>query len=245
MISIVALTEETRRELTSLEREQFPFALAKTLTDVAEGAADDVRVMTRRTFELRSGEFIPRGIRKIPAKKSDVKATGVGTSVVYTADKISSFMPIHESGGVRTASVGNGNDKGKYLAQPGEGLKKLSYRTSRGSVKRRYTPGTLLKAAKHQQRLPPSVYSQVIQGKVRNRKGTPFVIRGKNSGVPMIVRRLTNMPNPIEVLYVFSKRAKYKKQWRFEHTVRRHVDEHFSPILQRNLNEAIATATSK
>lgn len=246
MIRVTALTEETRRQLSSLELEQFPFALAKTLTQIAEGAAEAVRAVTRRNFTLRSGEFIPKGIRKIGAKKSDVKATGVGTAVVYTADKISGFMPIHEVGGVRTAGVGQGNDKGKYLTQPGEDIQRLSYRTSRGAVKKRYKPSTLLQGNTQDRRLPVNVFARVVRGEgIRNRKGKPFIIRGKSSGVPMIVRRVGRMPTPLQILYVFSKRAKYKERWRFEPTVQRYVDANFQTVLNNNLREAVATASNK
>lgn len=244
MIKITALTTETRKSLTNLEKEQFPYALARTLTETAEGSVQAVRIATRREFTLRSGEFVPKGIRKISAKKSDIKNSGVGTAVVFTMDRISGFMPIHEVGGARTASVGQGgSDKGKYLAQPGAGLKKLSYRTSRGSVKKRYKPAALLDDYS-QRRLPVATFARVVKGiGIRRRKSTPFVIRGKNSGVPMIVRRLTNMPFPIEVLYVFSKRAMYKKQWRFEPTVKRYVDFAFEKKLKRNLQKAVETAS--
>lgn len=243
MLKITSLTAETRRTLTAIEREQFPFALAKTLTETAEGAVQAVRMVTRRNFTLRSGEFIPKGVRKISAKKSDVKSVGIGKAVVFTQDRISGFMPIHEEGGVRTASVGQGNDKGKYLAQPGQALQKLAYRTGRGAVKKRYKPSTLLDDFQPR-RLPPATFARVMKGQgIRRRKSMPFVIRGKKSGVPMIVRRVTNTPFPVEVLYVFSKRAKYKKQWRFEPTVKRYVDFAFVKKLKRNLRMAVETAS--
>lgn len=242
MIRIEAITRETYAALSKVEKEQFPFALAKTLTETAEGAVKAVRMQTRKVFELRSGNFIPKGIRKQSAKKSDIKRDGVGTAVVFTQERISGFMPIHEEGGVRTASVGNGDDKGKYLVQPGEALKRINYRTNRGAVKKRYKPSQLLSDFENR-RLPKNVFARVVQGQgIRRRKGKPFIMRARSSGVPMIVRRVSNMPFPIEILFIFSKRAKYKKQWRFEPTVKRYVDYAFERKLKRNLAHAVATA---
>ena len=246
MVRVVALTEETRKQLSELEKEQFPFALAKTLTEIAEGSVQSVRQQTRRAFKLRSGEFIPKGIRKLSARKSDIRTTGVGKAVVFTQDRISGFMPIHEEGGMRSPSAfGEGIDKGKYLVYPGEALQRMAYRTARGAVKKRYKPGTLLNDLSTG-KLPPNVFARVVTGKgIRRRKGKPFIIRGRAGGVPMIARRISNTQYPIQILYVFTKRAQYRKQWRFEPTVHRYVEDNFQRILQNNLRMAVETATRK
>ena len=73
VVNIRVLAEETMKGLSELEKQQFPFALAKTLTDLALGSAEAVRARTRAIFELKT-EFIPKGIGIKPATKGDVKA---------------------------------------------------------------------------------------------------------------------------------------------------------------------------
>ena len=240
-IKVTALTEETRRGMSRLQKQQFPFALAKTLTEVASMSVRAVQSKTRREFELH-GEFIPRGIARTPARKSDVRRLGIGTTVVFTKPLISGFMPIHETGGVREpAAKSGGRDKGVYLAHPGKDLKKKSYKTSTGRIRERWKLKTLLKNYKRQ-RLPTAVYSQIIQGKVRRTKGQPFIARHKVTGTPMLMRRTSTARYPVDVLYVFVKRAKYTPQWDFEDTVYEIVDRRFKQRLYRNLQVAVATA---
>lgn len=241
MIKVTALTEETRRDLTAIEQEQFPYALARTLTEVAALAVIAVQNRTRVVFKLH-GEFIPRGIAKIGAKKGDIKATGIGTAIVYTKPLISGFMPIHEAGGTRTpASKSGGGDRGKYLAQPARDVLSKSYRTSTGRVRARWKPVTLLQGYRGRGR-NVSMTGGIVRPTRGGRKGKPFIIRAQGSGTPMIVRRKSSTRYPLELLYVFSKRARYKPTWRFETTVEQVVDKMFFKLLSINLKQAVATA---
>lgn len=239
LIQITALTEEARRGLTSLERDQFPFALAKTLTQVAEMAVKGVQAKTRQKFSLHSA-FIPKGISRTSASKQDVKATGVGTTVVFTKPIISEWMPIHEEGGIRTAHGGSGKDKGKYMAIPAGDLLKRSYRTGTGRVRKQYRPDTLLAGYKGQRNT--SMTGGVVRATRGGRKGKPFIIRGKGSNTPMIVRRKGPRRYPLELLYIFSRKSKYKPQWNFERTVDEIVDLRFEMRLKHNLRLAVQSA---
>lgn len=238
-IKITALTAEARRSLKSIERDQFPFALAKTLTEVAQMAVKEVQAQTRREFKLHS-EFIPKGISRTRAKKSEVKNTGIGTTVIFTKPIISGWMPVHERGGTRDAYGGSGRDKGKYLAIPAEDLLKRSYRTGTGKVRKRWRPETLLEGYSKQYNV--SMSGGITRPTKGGRKGKPFIIRGKGSGTPMIVRRKGPKRYPLELLYIFSRRARYKPQWGFERTVEDVVDLRFEMRLKHNLRRAVETA---
>lgn len=238
-LKVTALTEEARRGLSTVEREQFPFALAKTLTDVASMAVKAVQKRTRQQFDLHS-EFIPRGIARTRAKKADVKNTGMGTTVVFTKPIISGWMPVHETGGARKASAHGERDKGRYLAIPATDLLQRSYRTGTGKVRRRWAPSTLLQSYAKTRNV--SMSGGLVRPTRGGRKGKPFIIRGRGSGVPMIVRRKGKGRYPLELLYMFSKRAKYKRVWRFEQTVSEIVDRRFFTRLKRNLQIAVRTA---
>ena len=238
MIRVTALTTEARASLSDLEKNQFPFALAKTLTEVAEMAVQNVQKTTRQEFQLH-GEFIPRGIARSPAKKADVRNTGIGSTVIFTKPIISGWMPVHETGGVRQSAGGGAGDKGKYLAVPATDLLKRSYRTGTGRVRMPYKPSTLLATYKGRN---VSMSGGIVRPTKGGRKGKAFVIRGKGSGTPMIVRRKTKSRYPLELLYIFSKRARYKPVWGFEKAVDETVELHFQDTLHANLQKAVASA---
>lgn len=234
MISIDALTEEASRALTDIEREQFPFALAKTLTEIALGATMKVRTITRGQFRLAS-DFIPGGVMRTPARKSDIKTKGIGETVVFTSHKISGFMPDHEEGATRrpvsasSARASGGKDKGKAFAIPGEDLITKSYKTSQGAVRTRWHPRTLLKS---------------YHGRTAPKKGTgkkPFITHLK-SGAVVIAKRRSKKRLPIDVLYVFTKSAKIRAVWGFEPAVRTYVKWNFNQRFNENLAEAVRNA---
>lgn len=240
MIKVTALTNEARRGLSDLEKNQFPFALAKTLTEIATLAVEEVKRTTRQEFRLHS-EFIPKGIGRTSARKADVKNKGVGSTVIFTKPIISGWMPVHETGGTRKAqsSSGGGRDKGKYLAIPATDLLKREYRTGTGAVRRRWKPSELLTQYKGRN---VSLSGGVVRATRGGRKGKPFIIRGRGSGVPMIVRRKGPKRYPLELLYIFSRKARYKPVWGFEKAVDKIVDLRFASRLRANLSVAVKNA---
>lgn len=239
MIKVTALTSEARRGLSDLEKNQFPFALAKTLTEIATLAVEGVKRTTRQEFRLHS-EFIPKGIGRTSARKADVKNKGVGETVIFTKPIISGWMPVHETGGKREPRGGTGaRDKGKYLAIPATDLLKRSYRTGTGAVRRRWKPSELLAQYKGKN---VSLSGGVTRPTRGGRKGKPFVIRAKGSGTPMIVRRKGPKRYPLELLYIFSRKARYKPVWGFEKAVDEIVDLRFESRLRANLQIAVRDA---
>jgi hypothetical protein len=237
-VIIKVISEETRRQLTAIEKEQFPFALAKTLTDVANMAVIAVQKRTRQEYDLKT-EFIPKGIGRTVAKKKDIKTTGVGTTVIYTKPIISGWMPIHEVGGQRKPVASGSGDKGVSLTIPAQDLLKRAYMTSTGAVKKQYKAKVLLLNYKMRN---VSHSGGLIRHSVGGRKGKAFIIRGKGSNVGMIVRRKGKRRYPLEILYIFSRRARYRPTWRFEKTVEHIVDRRFEMMLKVNLRKAVRSA---
>lgn len=242
MIKVTALTNEARRGLNDLEKNQFPYALAKTLTEIATLAVEEVKRTTRQEFRLHS-EFIPKGIGRTTARKADVKNKGIGATVIFTKPIISGWMPVHETGGTRKAQSGGsggvGRDKGKYLTIPATDLLKHAYRTGTGAVRRRWKPSELLSQYKGRN---VSLSGGVVRPTRGGRKGKPFIIRSKGSGVPMIVRRKGPKRYPLELLYIFSRKARYKPVWGFEKAVNEIVDLRFASRLRANLSVAVKNA---
>lgn len=233
--------DDMLKQLRRIAGDQFPFALAKALTNLAQIGQVTAQLKTRTTFNLHS-DFIPRGIRIIPARKSDVKSMGIATSAVYTAPRISTFMPGHELGEVRSPFAGGARDKGKFIAVPGRDLRSKSYKTGTGKVRKRWRPSTLLanytrlegnKGSTHRDRAPGG------------RKGTPFIVRDKSNGTAMIVRRRGKKQYPLEVLYILIPRATIKPVWRFEETVQEAVDQVYLPVFDRAISQALITAGAK
>lgn len=128
--------KDFQKDLSRLQRDQFPFAFAKTLTQAAKLGQTAIRAQTKKVFRLHT-EFIPNGIRIEPALKSEVRAGG-GEAAVYTADDIS-FMNIHEEGGTK-------KPRGAALAIPSFPAQRTTpdLKTRTGKVRQKYLPRKLL-----------------------------------------------------------------------------------------------------
>ena len=137
MSSVHVDTDAYRRYMDDLEKKQFPFAFAKTLTQSAKAGQEISRKITREVFHLH-GDFIPSRIRIEPAKKADV-ASNKAFASVYTDDKIK-FMTPHETGEDKTPQ------KGRSIAIPQPDLLSLpGSKSARGAIAKRFKPRTLIR----------------------------------------------------------------------------------------------------
>lgn len=216
------------RGIRGFEREQLPFAIAKSLTETAKKAQVALQVLTHMKFDLH-GEFIPKGIRIKAARKTEVKM-GFGNAAVYTAPRISSFMPIHEESGTR-------KPRGKAIAVPGRALKDKAYRTSTGRIKKRWKPSKLLENWGGSGR-----GSTGSGGKGKGGKKRAFILAERGSQPAMIVRRKSKRAVPLDILYILIPIADYKAVWDFEETVTRVATAVFRKEFEHALAEAIKTA---
>jgi hypothetical protein len=218
----------TVRQLNSLAKREFPFALAAATTDTAKDGQAVVIAGGRAAFELRSGEFIPRGVRITPARKSDVKQFGFAQADVHTAPRISSFMPHHVRGERRTP-------RKKKMAVPGPDLPK-GYRTARGKVRRRYKPEELLKDWKGQ------YTGGRGSGRSKQRgKGKAFVASTR-AGKPFIGRRAGRGRSPLEILWWLVDEAQIKPEWEWVEPIGGVVQAKFKKNFGRRLGRAIASS---
>ena len=85
-------------ELANIAKKQIPFAVAKTLTNVAQKSQDEVRKSIKEKFFIRkkSGGF-ESSIRIKPATKSNL------TAEVYT---MAAFAALQQTGGTKKAKDG-------------------------------------------------------------------------------------------------------------------------------------------
>lgn len=236
-ISVEPDARKCLAQLNRIERSQWPFALAMALTNVAKDGQVAVQLQTRLAFALRN-QFVPRGVRITPAQKSDIQRFGLAMSDVHTAERISSFMPVHETGGKRRpVAAGAGSDKGRSLAYPGKELP-ASYRTGSGRIKERWRPSALLRGYYTGAR-GKSKGKQIRVG--RKSQGKAFIIRSA-TGVPIVVRRAGPGAYPLQRLYVFFPEAKIKPVWRFEDTVVTAVKRDFPGRLRQAMQKALGSA---
>ena len=86
------------KELYQISKKQIPFAVAKTLTNIAQKSQDEVRKNIREKFFIRkkSGGF-ESSIRIKPATKTSL------TAEVYT---MATFAVLQQTGGTKTAKDG-------------------------------------------------------------------------------------------------------------------------------------------
>lgn len=129
-----------RKGLSDLQRTQFPFAFAKTLTDCAKAGQTVVRAQTKKVFRLHS-EYIPNQIRITPAKK------GLAPEAEVRTTKDIEFMTIQETGGTK-------KPKGAALAIPSFPAQRSipDLRTNSGAIRKKYLPRSLIEKERNKRR---------------------------------------------------------------------------------------------
>jgi hypothetical protein len=186
----------------------WPEAITKALELTAKRTEMMERASTREIFKLHS-DWIPKNINAFPKTKAqvskvknDIKKKGEAYASVSTSDRIP-YMSMQEDGGTKTP-------RGRALAIPNI-TSGRSFVDSKGRIKKRYQPKTLLeqfnknawkKGSKH-------------PGERGSGKKSPFVIMGKG-GVLLLVKRKSKKSNPLEILFVFKPKADIKARWHFE-----------------------------
>jgi hypothetical protein len=92
------ITNAAIKELSQIAKKQIPFAIAKTLTDIAKQSQEEVRQQIRERFFIRkkAGGFAS-SIRIKPATKTNL------TAEVYT---MAAFAALQQTGGTKRAKDG-------------------------------------------------------------------------------------------------------------------------------------------
>lgn len=214
----------TMRALTAIQKDQFPYAYAKALTETAKVAQHVVRLHTKDRFKLHT-DYIPRGVLIEPALKRELIQFGSTSSAVLTSRAITPFMAWHETGGIK-------RPRGKMLTTPGPHIKKYSWKTGTGAVRQSYKPRTLLRMSK------PSTVGQRKKGRLSRK---PFIIDAQGSRPALVVRRVQQGDRGLEILYTFQPSAKIKPVWQFEELVRRSATRNFESIFADEWKQALAT----
>lgn len=217
----------TLKDLTEIQRNQYPFAYSSALTQTAKIAQYAVRQITRDKFNLHS-EYIPRGIIITPARKSDVVKKHWAFSAVFTSNAITPFMAWHEIGGVK-------RPKNKSLAIPSRTLQqRYKYRTKRGSTAARWRPERLLQGY---------ISKYMPRRREKSKDGRSAFIMPKKGNFPSVIARTRKKSdNQLEILYIFTPFARIKAVWGFERTVRDTAERVFERVFEIKWASALATA---
>jgi hypothetical protein len=199
--------------MTSLEADQLPFAMARTLSGLAYEGRDRNRKMLDRYFKLRT-KWVTRTFAVTRAEKKDFPHQEARLSV---RDRI---MALAATGGTRKPASGDD------MAIPVEGARpKINPRNE--TLGPRYFPGRIVKKRK-------GSYS----GRVR--KAKPFYI--KLGGKMAVARRRGAERYPLDILYIFKKQADVPQQWPLIRHTERMVRRMYGPRLRKELNRAVETA---
>lgn len=142
-----------RKDLNDLQKKQYPFAMAKTLTDLAKAGQERVRSVARQKFELHT-EFIPREVRITGAKKNNL------VSEVRTTERIA-FMTLQDKGGRK-------KPLGRALTLPTQDLIDAGGKTKTGKIKSSLQPKKVLRLRKRGQGGPGQAFS--AKGMILRRK---------------------------------------------------------------------------
>ncbi len=97
-IITLEITNTASKELSQIANKQIPFAIAKSLTNIAQKSQEEVRQQIRERFFIRkkSGGF-ESSIRIKPATKTNL------TAEVYT---FATFAALQQTGGIKKAKDG-------------------------------------------------------------------------------------------------------------------------------------------
>lgn len=249
--------DDTIRDIKRLAGKEWPMMLATYIAEMAADADEGLTLHTRNKFDLHS-EYIPKGIRSTPSNPEQIKKVANSLAKYYDGfgavylrgssdpKKSLSFMADHDRGMKRDPQNVWRSAHGKFIATPASGLKSKSFRTQSGKVKQRYKPSTLLERFSQsgsRYERGTTLTDKYPGRQSRNKARLPgkvFLIRGRNSGYPIAVRRISRgsgeNKGQLETLYTLHNSADIKGgYWQAEDTVIR---------IARRSHRRIATFTS-
>lgn len=198
---------------------QFPFVVAKTLTDLAKAVQADVPKELEKSLD-RPTPFTTRGTFVTPARKTRLE------SVVGFKDKQAAYLVYQVQGGTRTPThkalrLPSVVELNQYGNLPAGLIKKLVARANAG---KRATKGQARKYG--------------IRADLNLFYGDP-----KDGRPPGIYQRVPTDPPRLVPIVVFPARpAKYRKRYDFYANAQQIVQRNANETLARNWELAVATA---
>jgi hypothetical protein len=242
-LTVAINLKEFRKELDDIQNQQFPFAIAKTLTIVAQEAQRTLIGDLPRHFDLHSS-WTAKGIRIDPAKKSDMKTKGQIESAVKDID---ASMVKQETLGGRVRTSHGKPVRGLNVIPETQARSKLL--ASSGRIKPSMLPGRLLKGNTNEF----AVWNKVAKAGDKNpfaprgrkwgrhRKPKPFIMKSKHGNALLVAVRQGDERKPLTYLFVMSPRVQMHKRWDFKKTVEEYVRGRITKVFAEQMIAAMAT----
>ena len=212
-------------------RNQLPFAIAKTLTDLAKETKNKMPAHLETDLD-RPKDFTKKGMFITPANKTTLR------SVVGFKDRQAKYLAPQIAGGARQPKAFEVKipGAGRMLAMPGAGAKLDRY----GNISK----ANLLKYLELVKAPYTSGTGRARKGVQRGQRSYTRAFIGKPSGgrrpLGLWVREANN--SKLVPVLVFVSRAAYRARFKFRQHAEKIVKENVEPIFRRNYATAIATA---
>jgi len=218
-----------RQDITETQLKHFPFVVAQTLTNVAQGGQRRVQDQIPHRFDVHS-RFTAGGVRTTPASKQAMRFSGHTEAMVRDIDP---YMVKQEFGGARILeSHGRAVSKGKAIAIP----IMPEMQNATGATKKKFK--VMLKKK----------VEQPIKrkwGKHHNPKA--FVFHSKFNGVPIVAIRTTKPGKgerqkdykTTENLFVLARSPHMKQRFDFYNTVSSYASKEIDKRLTENMINAV------
>lgn len=219
--SIMQNEKELFKKLDAFALKQVPFAMKKTLNDLAEGARDELVKDVKRSFTVRKDwwkEKSKYGLRVRYASKTKLR------SMVFTK---APWLPRHESGGVQTPA-------GKFFTIPSHELRDKY--TKMQIIPRRARPKALMKSKRR-------LFFVEIQGRgeymLLERYGPRVKRRRSRSRKGMRTER--SKVNRVRAWYFLTKRTDLDVTFRFKEIGTKFISENGHRLFAENLRMSVST----
>jgi hypothetical protein len=202
---------DLRSKLIALATKQYPFALAKTLTNLAKDIQAQEKQHIPQIFEVRT-KWSLNTIKVIPARKQDFPAP---YAILGVRDKVMAL------------NITGGTDSSSNLSIPGSKSVRAKLNPSNKTLGPAYFPSRLLgKGGKPK--------------KLKNYGGNrAFMMNIKKTGQRAVAVRTSDDRLPLEILYLFTKSKKTPRRWNLYERSKRYVNRNYRSLLAKNVNEAI------
>lgn len=216
-LSVISNVGDVIGALDDLETRHLPFAMARTLTNLASEGQKEVRRELPNHFNIRN-TWTAKGVRMEPATPKKLEAR------VFTLDW---YMQDQQEGDTRRA-------QGRHLAIPSLEVRKGGVLS--GRIEPRMKIKALLKkeaTAKNRKR--PAKRSKRLRAPVS------FIAKMGNGKQGIFIRKFKDKRLPIVLLYSLKDSVKINPRWKFDKTLGQVTDKRMRVLFLQSMKNALAT----
>lgn len=216
-------------QLTKVVEKQIPFALARTLTEMAKSGQASTKKAMPSVFD-RPTKFTENAFAIRPARKTDLEA------LVFAKDRQQKYLSLTEKGGVRRPGM-HGTGKRAIVTPAAEKLNKFG-NLPRGKTKKLLGKKDVFTGKitfKRTGQTVSGIWQRPKAGKRRNGKG--YGTKG-----PLRHSSAVGGMTGLKLLVKFQDSQRVKPRLKFEERMKKQAGQEFEPTFLRNMAKAVATA---